>query len=83
MASKSIRQRIKEELAEESMTSKHLSLNVGCSLVTIKTTLTKMAADWEVKVDKSKPGQEKFWMLTVPVEPSKSWTFKELLKAWQ
>ena len=83
MASKSIRQRIKEELAEEPMTSKHLSLNIGCSLVTIKTTLTKMSADWEVKEDKSFKGQEKYWTLTVPAEPSKSWTFKELLRNWR
>ena len=83
MASKSIRQQIKDKLAEDPMTAKQLAQYVGTTLMTVKSTLQKMSTDWEVKIDKSIPGQEKHWMLTVPVEPPKRWTFKELLRAWK
>lgn len=83
MATKSIRQQIKEQLAEEPMTAKDLSLNIGSTLMTIKSTLQKMSNDWEVKIDKSIGGKEKYWMLTVPCEPSRNWTFRELLKVWR
>jgi predicted ArsR family transcriptional regulator len=82
MATKSIRQKIKEQLAEEPMTAEELAMNVGCSLPTVKSTLQKLSADWEVKVDKSFVGKKKPWVLTVPVEPSKNWTFRELIRVW-
>jgi predicted ArsR family transcriptional regulator len=79
----SIRQQIKNQLAEENMTAKDLAQNIGTTLMTIKSTLQKMSNNWEVKIDKSIPGSNKHWMLTVPMEPPKRWTFKELLRAWK
>ena len=78
-----IRQQIKNQLAEESMTAKELADVIGVGLVTVRSTLQKMSVDWEVKNDKSTPGKDKKWKLTVPMEIPKRWTFKELLRAWK
>jgi broad specificity phosphatase PhoE len=82
MAEKTVKQKIKEALAEEHLTAKEIAHIIGVDLKVTKNALSVLCKDWEVKLDREVRGKEKPYMLTVPQEPNRNWRFKELLEAW-